>query len=193
MIVALPVNRYRWHLAAASLALLLVVPSLLKAADEKPPEADNSISAVKRQTLKGFTYFYKSSETNIDGIRETVEKLIPDLHKALAEGNVAVRGPLVFIYHGAVPDPKVKFTLEIGMMVAGGTKPVGDFKVREVPEFHCASVLYTGPLMGLGAAFEKLYSDSSIKPTDESREMYLYFEGLESPNNVIQVSAGTKE
>ena len=195
MSIARLVNRYQWHLATASLAFLLVAPALLKAADEKPAgkEDDTNITAVKRQTLKGFTYFYKSNETTFDGIRETVEKLIPDLHKALAEGNVALRGPLVFIYHGVTPDPKVKFTLEIGMIVAEGTKPVGDFKVRDVPEYHCASVLYSGPVKGLGGAFEKLYSEAAPKVTDEAREMYLYFEGPESPNNVIHVSAGTKD
>jgi len=179
----------------ACVAFLLAVPTLLKAADEKPAakESDTSVSAVKRQTLKGFTYFYKSTETNIEGIRETVEKTIPELHKALAEGNVALRGPLVFIYHGMSPDPKVMFKMEIGMLVAQGTKPVGDFKVREVPEYHCASVLYSGALSGLGSAFEKLYGEAGANVTDEGREMYLYFEGPESPNNVVHVSLGTKD
>jgi hypothetical protein len=187
-------GRYQQRLFTAVMALLLV-PPLLSAANEAPAakDTDNGVGAVKRQTLKGFTFFYKSAETNMDGIRETVEKIIPEMHKALTEGGVAVRGPLVFIYHGASPDPKVTFTMEIGMQVAQGTKPVGDFKVRDVPDYNCASVIYTGPLSGLGGAFEKLYGEAAPKATDEAREMYLYFESPDSPNNVIHVSAGQKD
>lgn len=178
-----------------SLALLLAFPTLLPAADEKPAAngSDAGIGSVKRQTLKGFTYFYKSTETDFGDLKETVEKIIPELHKALAEGNVHVRGPVVFIYHGITPDPKAKFKLEIGMPVEEGTKEVGDFKVRDLPEYHCASVLYTGPLSGLGGAFEKLIPEAGPNMTDEAREMYLYFEKADSPNNIIHVSVGTKD
>jgi len=176
-------------------ACLLIFPTLLVAADEKPAskESDAAVSAIRQQTLKGFTYFYKSTETDFDGIKATVDQIIPELHKALAEGKVQVRGPIVFIYHGITLDPKAKFKLEIGMPVDQGTKPAGDFQVRDVPEYRCASVLYTGPLMGIGGAFEKLYSDPPPKMTDEAREMYFYFEGPESPNNVVHVSLGTKD
>lgn len=188
-------SRYPGRLAAALVACSLLFPTLLLAADEKPAakEGDASVSTIRQQTLKGFTYFYKSSETDFDGIKETVAKIIPELHKALAEGKIDVRGPMVFIYHGITLDPKAKFKLEIGMPVDEGTKPAGDFQVRDVPEYRCASVLYTGPLMGIGGAFEKLYSDAPPKMTDEAREMYLYFEGPESPNNVVHVSLGTKD
>jgi hypothetical protein len=181
------------RLMAALFACLLLFPTLLIAADEKPAKDSDAVGAIRHQTLKGFTYFYKGTETDFDGIKETVEKIIPELHKALAEGKIDVRGPIVFIYHGITLDPKAKFKLEIGRPVDEGTKPQGDFKVRDVPEYHCASVLYSGALAGIGGAFEKLYTDAPPNMTDEAREMYLYFESPESPNNVVHVSLGTKD
>jgi hypothetical protein len=182
------------RLVVSFFACFLVFPSLLIAADEKPApkDGDASVSAVRHQTLKGFTYFYKSTDTDFAGIKEVVEKIIPELHKAIADGKVEVRGSIVFIYHGITPDPKAKFKLEIGMPVAEGAQPAGDFKVRDVPEYHCVSVLYTGPLAGISSAFEKL-APVAPNATDEAREMYLYFESPESPNNVVHVSMGAKE
>jgi hypothetical protein len=183
------------RLTVAFFACLLLFPTMLIAADEKPATkvGDTAVCAVRHQTLKGFTYFYKGTDTTFDGIKETVEKIIPELHKALTEGKIDVRGPIVFIYHGIAPDPKAKFQIEIGMPVDEGTKPAGDFKVRDVTAYHCNSVLYSGALSGIHSAFEKLYTDAPPNMTDEAREMYLYFEKPESPNNVVHVSLGTKE
>ncbi len=128
-------HRETGRLATAFFACFLVLPALLSAADDKPApkESDGTVGPVRHQALKAFTYFYKSTDTDFDGIKEVVEKVIPELHKAIADGKIDVRGPVVFIYHGATVEPKVKFKLEIGMPVAEGAQPAGDFKVRGRP------------------------------------------------------------
>ena len=72
---------------------------------------------------------------------------------------------------------------------------IGDFKVRELPKFKCATILYTGPGPRIGEAWVKLYKaigDKGLTPTDEERELYLYWEGVDSPNNIVQVMVGVK-
>jgi hypothetical protein len=62
----------------------------------------------------------------------------------------------------------------------------------KVPAPHCATLLYTGSVAGLGDAFGKLYGDigrQGLEATDVCREVYLYWEGRESPNNIIQIQA----
>ena len=45
------------------------------------------------------------------------------------------------------------------------------------------------------AAYEKLMPAvfaAKLTPVGESREVYLYFEGVDSPNNVVQLQIGVK-
>ena len=60
---------------------------------------------------------------------------------------------------------------------------------------QCATILYVGPATHIGDAWQALYRsvrDEGLTPTDEERELYLYWEGVESPNNIVQVQLGIK-
>ena len=64
-----------------------------------------------------------------------------------------------------------------------------------ITKFKCATILYTGPVNEQSKAYEKLIpaiTAAGLKPTGEEREMCLYWEGLESSNNVFIMMIGIK-
>jgi effector-binding domain-containing protein len=90
-------------------------------------------------------------------------------------------------------DRSQPFTLDIGFIVSRETVGFEQFKVRQENTFRCATVLFSGPISSIPQAYDKLMSAVSaaeLKPTMTFREINLFWEGPESPNNVIQIQAG---
>lgn len=174
----------------------LLLGANVHAAEPKPAaKAEASTTEPRTQTLKGFTYFYISTRANFQNIAEKAKTLVPAVEKAVAEAHARQAGSLIFIYHGVTEDPAKDFDLEIGVPIAEKVTPAGEFKVRDIGEYPCMSVLYAGPLASIASAFEKLMPAALTDPsklTGETREMYLYFEAPDSPNNVVHVSVGLK-
>lgn len=53
-----------------------------------------------------------------------------------------------------------------------------------------ATAYYTGSVKHMGQAAGKLYEimmANNLRPTNQYREIYLYWEGPESPNNVVEI------
>jgi predicted transcriptional regulator YdeE len=120
---------------------------------------------------------------------------IDDLFKALASAGLKSEGRVVLIYKGAQQDRSKPFTLTVGVVVPAGTKPVAKYRVTDLPAFHCAATLFNGGLTSIGAAYQKHYTElfaDGQQPTDESREVYLHWEGSESNNNVVWIQAGVR-
>jgi effector-binding domain-containing protein len=180
----------------AVVGLITVGGAALFAADQKEPARDASAPLVSDshvQTLRAVTFCHITVKTSIQKMSQTAREGVKKLDKLMAENKIRPEGPPMFVYHGASPDPAAEFTLDMGFVVPDDTKAAGELKVDKLEKFHCMSVLYTGPAPGVSAAYEKVYPDltkAGHTPTSESREMFLYWEGEDSPNNVIQVSAG---
>ena len=97
-----------------------------------------------------------------------------------------------FKFHG---DPEQTFTLEIGVPIhADDPKDLGSFYVRKAPKFKCAAAIFQGPLTKIGESWHSFAQTAMSKgePTDEFRELYLYWEGHDSLNNIIELQAGLK-
>ena len=109
------------------------------------------------------------------------------------ENHINARGYVMFIYKGVQPDRTKPFKLTIGLVVPGDTQAAGKYEVTKLPAFKCASALYNGGFATLDEAYRKHYGAliaSGNMPTDESRELYLYWQGEQSNNNVIWLQAG---
>jgi len=180
----------------SSLALLIVSPLALAAEEANKPEQAKPafvISEMRVQKLPGPTVLYSQTQTTIGKISELAEKTIGAIEKAAAEAHAPVQGPVVFVYEGATAQPDQPFKLTIGLMVGEGAKDVGEYKVKKLSDFRCATVIYSGPMANVGEAATKLYSSlmaAGHKPTAEMREYYLYFEKPDSPNNIVLMQAG---
>jgi effector-binding domain-containing protein len=191
-------------LAAVSLALCLS-PAVTGGADDADAKAAAAAQAkgpevgeVRIRTLAPRTYAYVATETTFAELGGAVGEAMGKLRKAAEERTIKVEWPFVLAYpEGSVHrTPDKPFQVHIGLMVADGSKGGGDVKVRKTEPFKAATILYTGPVMGIGQCYEKLFAaieKMGLTPSGEEREYTLYFEDLESPNNVVMVQVGVKD
>jgi len=147
------------------------------------------------QELKGMTYLFVSSKTNIaqlgDHIRQSTEKIQP----ALKAGAVKPIGPILIIFHGMNQNAGGEFPLEVGFPVADDITAPNGFEIKKLDKFRCATVLYSGSMQQIRRAFEAVYNDllgAGLEPTDETRQAILLFEGQDSVNNVAMIQVGVR-
>jgi effector-binding domain-containing protein len=180
-----------------NISLCLTVLSCL-AADQpatKPLKTpDYMIGEMNLQTIRGMNYFSQSRQVTVDQIGATAGEVMPNILKVASDGQFQIGGPAMFVFHGDIR-PGNTFTMQVGFIAQPGGKPQPPFQYDSLPQFQCATVVYTGPIADIDKAYEKLFGDianSGLTTTDESRQMILYFEGPESPNNVIQIQVGVQ-
>jgi effector-binding domain-containing protein len=179
-------------LAAGSIVLWAADKPQSPATTKPPVDSSPSTSEMRVQSLKGYTYAFVSAETTLTTLHDTIDQLIPKLDAAMGAGQLRVQGPAIFTYHGATMDPRKRFTLDVGIIVKDGSTAPPGFTLAVVPAATNATLLYTGNMQGLPPAYGKLYGEitrQGLQPTDISREVYLYWEGVDSPNNVVQLRA----
>jgi DNA gyrase inhibitor GyrI len=176
-------------LTAALLGLALV---LRASADPAAQPTAPSISSVRVQTLKSYTYAYVSTQTTLSKIQDAISTLMPKIDAAVDAGQLRPLGPYVFTYHGATGQQDKPFTLDIGVIVKDNGKRPDGIQFTTVGAEECATVVFTGPVAKIGDAYGKLFGEigrRGLQPSDVSREFYLYWEGADSENNIVQVQA----
>jgi effector-binding domain-containing protein len=178
-------------------AIAAVVATLLSVGQSSAQdEAAPKIGELIVQTIPVRHYVSDSFETDFKSMGEPVRRTLAALIESARENDLALHGPVVHYYYGAPHQtPDKKFKMETGFLVHEGTKALGEFEVRELPAYKCASILYVGPGPRIGDAWQALYRslrEKGLTPTDEERELYLYWEANDSPNNIVQVQVGVK-
>jgi len=198
-------NRKSGKWTAVALAASLAVPVLARAdgpstqpvpqGNAPADDQDFVISTMRVQELKGMTYLFVSSKTNIaqlgDHIRQSTEKIQP----ALKAGAVKPIGPILIIFHGMNQNAGGEFPLEVGFPVADDITAPNGFEIKKLDKFRCATVLYSGSMQQIRRAFEAVYNDllgAGLEPTDETRQAILLFEGQDSVNNVAMIQVGVR-
>jgi effector-binding domain-containing protein len=164
------------------------------AAEAKDPE----VGEVRIRTLAPRTYAYVATETTFAELGNAVGEAMGKVQKAAEDGTIKVDGPFVITYPkgSAHLTPDKPFQAHIGLIVQEGSKGGGDVKVRKTEPFKAATVLYTGSVFEVGRCYQKLFpaiDKMGLAPSGEAREFTLYFEELESPNNVVLVQVGVKD
>ena len=93
-------------------------------------------------------------------------------------------------YYNFSGDPAQTFTAEVGLPIwKKDVENSAGVYVRNVPKMKCASAIFQGPLTKLGDAWHTFATSATSKGevTGESHELYLYWEGRASPNNIIEL------
>jgi effector-binding domain-containing protein len=142
------------------------------------------------------SYCYVEAETTFADLKQTIDQLLPKIEAAMNSGRVQPQGGLIFVYQGATTDPSKSFRLQVGVPTRGavGEAPDGAM-IRKLQPLRAASVIFSGELLDLPQAYQKLYAElfaAGLTPTGETRELYLYWEGPESNNNVVLILAAVK-
>jgi len=156
-------------------------------------DTDFVISPMRVQDMRATTYLYASVETTLSEMAEPIRTTMEAFEQAIRGGEVPVDGPPLFIYHGVTPDPTNKFTLEMGFPVRDDAREVGEFKLKSLEPFHCATVIFSGPVTSTAQAYHQAFADlagAGLQPTGEIRESYLLWEGMESVNNITLIQIG---
>jgi len=148
------------------------------------------------QTISTKQYVQGGFETDFKSMGEPVVKTLTELMDTAKENKVGLYGPVMHYYYNAPHrNPDKRFKMETGFFVPEGSPSIGAFKRRKLSTFQCATILYIGPASRIGDAWQQLYRsvrDQGLTPTDEERELYLYWEAVDSPNNIVQVQLGVK-
>lgn len=186
------------HVASASLAEPKEGGGGGPAAAGAPGAGEWSVSPMRVTTVPEITYLHTTVETTLAQVEQVVGPEIEELLAAVRENQVEVQGQVLFVYKGVQMDPGKPFKLSIGMPVAPGTPAVGKYEVKDLPPFKCAGLLYQGATANIPAAYQKLFGElmgggGGHRPTDETREMFLYWEAPDSDRNVVWIQAGLAE
>jgi effector-binding domain-containing protein len=173
---------------------LLLCGAVVRAGPATLPAADPElrIGEVDLQTVAPFTYAFVRSQTTLTDLHKTIGELVPKIEDAISHGVVHPSGAMVFTYNGATGEPDKKFDLRVGVYIDRKVEAGSGIETSDEPALKCATLVYRGSLAHLKEAFAKLYQEigaRGLTPTDVSREIYLYWEGPDSPNNVIQLQA----
>jgi effector-binding domain-containing protein len=183
----------RQNARAMKTALCLIFAScfavLVRAADPSP------LTEVRIKETAARQYFCAKKELKLPQMSEFAMQIIPQLAQKATELKLGQGGPLMMTYFDFHGDPEQTFTAEIGLPIQKeDVQNAGTFYVRKAPKFKCAAAIFQGPLSRIGEAWQSFVSDAMTKgePTGESRELYLYWEGHDSPNNIIELQLGLK-
>jgi len=198
----------RFRLTLACVATILCCVTGIMRGDDKPvagapaaaaAEAANSgvtIGEIRIQTVPAMTYLYLPLETTFAKMGDPIKEGFDKIFGAAVEAKLLIARPTMIVYQGNPHfDPQKTFKMEYGIVVGDDTQAIGDCKVRKTEPFRCATILYTGPVDQQGQAYQKLIpaiKAAGQTPTGEEREMCLYWEGLDSSNNVFIMQIGIK-
>lgn len=147
------------------------------------------------QNYPAATYFHVTTAATQKTMPEVMKTLIPHLIIAAKEAAVMSHSPIILTYSGLTPDPNAQFEVQAGFIVDAGTKPAGDAQVRQLEPFKCVSMAYTGQPALVGKAYEALFPAlfaAGKMPTQEMRQMLLYHENEQSPNNIMLLQIGVQ-
>ena len=162
---------------------------------EAPP---SEVGEIRLRTMAPITYVYVETETTFDKIADAIGEAMPKITKAAADGKFRLTAPFVPVYPEASAHvtPEKPFKVQIGLKAEGDVQVAGDVKMRTTPEFRAATVIFTGSPSGIGEAYQKLIpavKQMGLQPSGEDREFTFYWEGFESPNNIVLIQVGVKE
>ena len=161
----------------------------------RPAEREFAVTPLRVQQLQGIDeYCYGEAQTTFADLKNSIDKLMDPIDRANTAGKIQLAGPYVFVYKGISDDMAKPITLQVGRQVKPGAA-AGETKTRKLESLRAATVVYTGNLSNFPKVYPGIYADlfaAGLTPTGELRETYAYWEGPESPNNVIIVQIGVK-
>jgi predicted transcriptional regulator YdeE len=179
-------------------------PSTQPAKPEKPNDPPNDpadmpefvITELRVQDFPAVSYLFTQQETTIGELAQVIPAMMQKLEEALDGGEVKATAAPLFIYEGTTADMSKPFQLLVGFPVRDGTKAPDGLQIKQLEPYHCATAIYSGSMEHVGQAYQKVFTDLfavGLKPVGGSREMHLYFESLESPNNIFQIQVAVQK
>jgi effector-binding domain-containing protein len=179
---------------AAALVMVGLMTLMARGADgspaTQPAETWHLSGLVVKEVREVPGFLGDSTRTTLRTLPAALGQVFQPIMAKAKESHVEGMGPAIFVYRGATGDPDQEFVLETGFAVPADTKDAGDLKVKKLPAILAATAYYTGPVAHMGEACGQLYAQiaaGGYTPTQQMREVYLWWEGPDSPNNVVEL------
>ncbi len=165
--------------------------------------SDFFISPMRVQTLPEIDFFFVAGKPVPFGdLDQDFDAMLDELEKAKSLAHLAQAAPNITRYYrvnehekNVLSEPAI-FLMETGTVVNASTQPAGSAQVKKLAPFHCAGLLLWGGLQHIRAAYESLQKaiqEAGLSPTGENEEWTYYFEGVDSPHNLMAIYSGIKE
>lgn len=135
--------------------------------------------------------FYHSEVTTLDGIHDVANREIDKMYEEVEQIGLKEVAPLQFMYLGFKPE--TSFTLEIALVVEEEKPYNGQYKIKDLDGFKCVSTIHNGSINQIGETYEKFMLElmkNGKKMTDQIREVYHKYIGLDSPENITEIQIG---
>jgi effector-binding domain-containing protein len=181
-----------FRLIVSSIIVLSVTALLVGQATTAP---DVSVSPMAVRTLKGCHFLYRSVEADMQSSAAKIEAGMKALASEMKANRIMPAGAPIFVFHNPTDEAGKAFTVELGFPVTADTKAVGESKVRTLEPLKAATVMFSGPPSALREGYVQLYQQigqAGLEPGTELRQYSLYWEGIDSPNNVMLIQVGLK-
>ena len=162
-------------------------------ADQPKPVEWHLSEPIVKDVAEVPAFLSGSTRTTLNEIKPAVEELMGPLIEAVQNGDATFMGAPIFIYQGATGQPDVPFDMTIGFPATDADVAVPGYANKPLAPFRCVSFYYTGPMEGLPAAYGKLMPQvfqAGHMPSGVSRELYLFWETEDSPNNIVEIQIG---
>ena len=142
------------------------------------------------------TFLCTKQQLKIEEVPDFIRRSVKPLSQAAMDLKVGPAGPTVTSYLGYRGDPSQSFTAELAIpALQSAAQYKGPFYFRSAPEFKCASMIFQGSIKDIGSAWRSLVeqaTEGDLKPTGNSREVYLCWEGEDSDSNVVELQLGVE-
>jgi len=139
-------------------------------------------------------YLCFTTQTTLNKLKEFADKAVDGVYEAVGKGGLKASGPMEFIYFDCSNDRDKEFTLEIALPVEDTMNFKSNIhKIKKFDEFKCLSHTHNGDLLNLPGIYQQLFEQvykSGIKPTNQVREVYKSFSGMESNDNITEIQIG---
>jgi effector-binding domain-containing protein len=157
-------------------------------------EDDSSTTKMRVKQVAARTFLCTKETLKIEDVPAFIRRTITPLVEASTDLKIGNAGPPLMSYLGYRGDASQPFTAELAIPArAAAENYKGPFYFRSAGPFKCASVIYQGPVTKVGEAWMALVTqatEAGLKPKGDSREVYLWWEGEDSQNNVIELQLG---
>ncbi len=151
---------------------------------------------IVKEVAPGWTFVFAETQADPANMMAGIGAAFGPFMAHLEASGTTPFGPVLFTYRQNQPDDTHDdpITLRCGMVsMAGVPDGFDDFETEAVAPLRCVSFYFTGPYTQLPAAWEqafgRVHADGHT-PGPESREVYLYYEAADSPNNVVEIQIG---
>lgn len=136
-----------------------------------------------------------TTEATLSKMPVIAEVEMGKMMKEVEARKIVPSGPVEFVYHGATADMEKPFELTFIIPVTEEKEVSAPYIYKDLDVLTCMAHTHEGSLENIGGVYEELYKElewNKIQPTDEIREVYLNYEGMDSKANITEIQIGVE-